>query len=160
MILRRWVPVWSLIAVFTVWGCAKPRDTGYVPGLGELMAGQQVRHAKLWFAGENENWRLAAYEVDELKEGFGDVVKLHPVLKDSHTSPVSKLVPTIIEGPLGEVGAAVEARSKVRFEAAFDKLTAACNQCHQAANFGFNVVKRPTSPPFSNQEFEVVKPPA
>ena len=62
--------------------------------------------------------------------------------------------------PLGEVGAAVEARDKARFETAFDKLTAACNQCHQAANFGFNVVKRPTAPPFTNQEFGVVKPPA
>lgn len=157
MTLRRSGFALILIVVIAVCSCAKPRDTGYVPGLGELMAGQQVRHAKLWFAGENENWRLAAYEVDELKEGFGDVVKLHPVLEDSHI-PVSKLVPTIIEGPLGEVGAAVEARSKPRFEAAFDKLTAACNQCHQAANFGFNVVKRPTSPPFSNQEFEVAKP--
>src|SRR5436305_11998527 len=104
-----------LIALAATAGCGKSQETGYVPGLGELMAGQQVRHAKLWFAGENENWRLAAYEVDELKEGFGDVVKLHPVLEDSHI-PVSKLVPTIIEGPLGEVGAAVEARSKPRFE--------------------------------------------
>jgi len=148
-----------LIALAATAGCGKSQETGYVPGLGELMAGQQVRHAKLWFAGENENWRLAAYEVDELKEGFGDVVKLHPVLEDSHV-PVTKLVPTIIEGPLSEVGAAVESRDKARFETAFDKLTAACNQCHQAANFGFNVVKRPTAPPFTNQEFGVVKPQA
>jgi hypothetical protein len=159
MIPRRSRLVCILIALVAISSCAKPRETGYVPGLGELMAGQQVRHAKLWFAGENENWRLAAYEVDELKEGFGDVVKLHPVLEDSHI-PVSKLVPTLIEGPLGEVGAAVEARDKIRFETAFDKLTAACNQCHQAANFGFNVVKRPTAPPFTNQEFGVVRPPA
>ena len=53
-----------LIALAATAGCGKSQETGYVPGLGELMAGQQVRHAKLWFAGENENWRLAAYEVD------------------------------------------------------------------------------------------------
>ncbi|HEX4963250.1 MAG TPA: hypothetical protein VF173_20635 [Thermoanaerobaculia bacterium] len=158
MILRKLAAAVIVMTVAAVAGCQKQPDAAYVPGLGELMAGQQVRHAKLWFAGENENWRLAAYEVDELKEGFGDVVKLHPVLEDSHI-PVSKLVPTLIEPPLSEVGAAVEARDKARFEAAFDKLTAACNQCHQAANFGFNVVKRPTSPPFSNQEFGVIKSP-
>lgn len=156
MILRR-LNLLTILIVVAASACQKAPEASYVPGLGELMAGQQVRHAKLWFAGENENWRLAAYEVDELKEGFDDVVKLHPVLEDSHI-PVSKLVPTIIEGPLGEVDAAVEARDKARFETAFDKLTAACNQCHQAANFGFNVVRRPTAPPFSNQEFGVVKP--
>jgi hypothetical protein len=157
MISRRSNILTILIVVVGISACRKAPEAGYVPGLGELMAGQQVRHAKLWFAGENENWRLATYEVDELKEGFDDVVKLHPVLEDSHV-PVSKLVPAIIEGPLGEVDAAVEARDKAHFETAFDKLTAACNQCHQAANFGFNVVKRPTAPPFTNQEFGVVKP--
>ena len=122
MMRRRLELTCILIALAVTASCGKPRETAYVPGLGELMAGQQVRHAKLWFAGENENWRLAAYEVDELKEGFGDVVKLHPVLEDSHI-PVPKLVSTIIEGPLGEVGAAVEARDKARFEIAFDKAT-------------------------------------
>jgi hypothetical protein len=138
-------------------GCAEPREnTGYIPGLGELMSAQQMRHAKLWFAGENGNWRLASYEVDELKEGFDDVVKHHPTLEDSHL-PISRLVPTIVMGPLDEVGAAVAAADKIRFEAAFDKLTAACNSCHQATNFGFNVVTRPTEPPFSNQEFRVTR---
>ncbi|PYR25901.1 MAG: hypothetical protein DMF98_10670, partial [Acidobacteria bacterium] len=42
----------------------------YVPGLGEMMSLQQMRHVKLWFAGQAENWDLAAYEVDELGEGF------------------------------------------------------------------------------------------
>ena len=135
-------------------GCRQPQETGYVPGLGELMSAQQMRHAKLWFAGENRNWRLASYEVDELREGFADVVKLHPMLENSHI-PVSQLVPTIIGGPLNAVGAAVQAQDQPRFEGAYDKLTTACNSCHQAANFGFNVVKRPTEPPFSNQEFQV-----
>src|SRR4051812_10619726 len=52
-------------------------SAAYVPGLGELMALQQMRHAKLWFAGSNRNWPLADYELDELREGFEDVQKLH-----------------------------------------------------------------------------------
>ncbi|MGE5413642.1 MAG: hypothetical protein ACM3NW_05660, partial [Syntrophomonadaceae bacterium] len=39
------------------------------PGLGELMTFNQMRHAKLWFAGEAGNWKLARYELDELGEG-------------------------------------------------------------------------------------------
>jgi hypothetical protein len=42
----------------------------YTPGLGEIMSLQQMRHAKLWFAGQAENWELADYEIDELGEGF------------------------------------------------------------------------------------------
>jgi hypothetical protein len=32
----------------------------------------QMRHAKLWFAGQAANWPLAAYELDELHEGMQD----------------------------------------------------------------------------------------
>ncbi len=38
------------------------------PGLGEIMAVIQTHHAKLWFAGINENWKLADFEVKEIKE--------------------------------------------------------------------------------------------
>ena len=39
----------------------------YNPGLGEFMTATQLRHAKLWFAGKDSNWDLAAYEIDEIK---------------------------------------------------------------------------------------------
>ncbi|HEY5407482.1 MAG TPA: hypothetical protein VIJ92_10345, partial [Ginsengibacter sp.] len=42
----------------------------YAPGLGEIMGGIQTHHAKLWYAGINDNWKLAQYEADELKERF------------------------------------------------------------------------------------------
>jgi hypothetical protein len=41
----------------------------YVPGLGEFMSATQVRHAKLWFAGDAKNWELASFELDEITEG-------------------------------------------------------------------------------------------
>jgi hypothetical protein len=127
------------------------------PGLGELMTFNQMRHAKLWFAGEAGNWKLARYELDELGEGFDDVVRYHPTHKDSPV-PIGPSVEKIIRGPLAEVGRAIEAQDRARFERAFDAVTDGCNRCHQATNFGFNVVQRPTSNPFSNQVF--APPPA
>ena len=59
----------------------------YVPGLGDIMSLQQMRHVKLWLAGQAGNWDLAAYEVDELGEGFDDIVKFHPTHKDSPSTP-------------------------------------------------------------------------
>jgi hypothetical protein len=37
-------------------------------------------------------------------------------------------------------------------------LTAACNNCHVATNFGFNRVQRPASNPYPNQVFEPATP--
>src|SRR5262249_53615530 len=47
-----------------------------LPRLGEMMVQQQMRHIKLWFAGDAGNWPLADYEIDQLKDGFDDVAKL------------------------------------------------------------------------------------
>jgi hypothetical protein len=126
------------------------------PGLGELMTFNQMRHAKLWFAGEAGNWKLARYEVDELGEGFDDVVRYHPTHKDSPV-PIDSSVEKIIREPLAEVGRAIAAQDRARFEKAFDAVTDGCNRCHQATNFGFNVVQRPTANPFSNQAFSPPK---
>ena len=116
------------------------------------MTFNQMRHAKLWFAGEAGNWKLAAYELDELGEGFDDVEKYHPTHKDSPV-PIRDAVEKIMREPLLEARHAVEARDRARFEKAYDAVTDGCNRCHQATNFGFNVVQRPTSNPFSNQAF-------
>jgi hypothetical protein len=126
---------------------------GYEPGLGELMSLQQMRHDKLWRAGEAQNWALAAYELDELGEGFDDVVRFHPTHKDSPL-PLTDIVPKIMGQSLRSARAAVDAHDARAFAEAFDAVTAACNSCHQATNFGFNVVRRPGDPTwYANQDF-------
>jgi len=124
----------------------------YVPGLGEMMTLQQMRHAKLWFAGEAGNWELADYELDELGEGFDDVVKFHPTHKDSPVAP-KDAIPRMITEPIKELRGAVERKDSRAFATAYDTLTAACNNCHQATNFGFNRVQKPSSNPYPNQMF-------
>jgi cytochrome c553 len=146
----RWLPVLAAAALATApLACSR----GYEPGLGELMSLQQMRHDKLWRAAEANNWELASYELDELGEGFGDVVKYHPTHKDSPLS-LSAIVPKIMGQPQKLVRAAIEAKNPQAFGEAYDTLTAACNSCHQATNFGFNVVRRPPDATwFGNQEF-------
>lgn len=130
-----------------------PGPAGYAPGLGEIMTLQQMRHLKLWYAGRAGNWDLVRYEIDELGEGFDDVVAFHPAHKDSPVDP-KDAIPRMIRQPLSELRAAADRRDRVEFERAYDTLTAACNNCHQATNFGFNVVARPTFNPYTNQVFE------
>jgi hypothetical protein len=124
----------------------------YAPGLGEIMTLQQMRHTKLWLAGEAGNWDLAAYEIKELQEGFDDVMKFHPTHEDSPVAP-KDAIPRMVTVPLSDLGGVVEKKDTAMFGQAYDALTKACNDCHQATNFGFNVVQRPATNPYPNQVF-------
>jgi len=127
----------------------------YVPGLGEMMSLQQMRHAKLWFAGQAQNWELASYEIDELGEGFDDVVKFHPTHKDSPVAP-KDAIPRMVTEPIKELRDAIDKKDARAFSLAYDALTASCNNCHKATNFAFNTVQTPVSNPYPNQAFAPV----
>jgi hypothetical protein len=129
----------------------------YAPGLGEIMTLQQMRHTKLWLAGAAANWDLAAYEIKELQEGFDDVVKFHPTHEESPVAP-KDAIPRMIPVPIRDLTAAVEKKDANAFATAYDSLTMACNNCHQATNFGFNVVQRPATNPYPNQVFTPAPP--
>jgi hypothetical protein len=141
-------------------GCARPAPAAsasaaepYRPGFGEIMSLQQMRHTKLWFAGQATNWELASYELDELAEGFDDVVKFYPTHKESPVSP-KDVIPTMATPALDALKKAVDKKDRAQFERAYDELTTGCNTCHQAMNFAFNRVQRPTSNPYPNQLFD------
>jgi hypothetical protein len=115
----------------------------YQPGLGEIMALQQMRHSKLWFAGSASNWPLADYEIGELGEGFESVGKL---LGDD-------IIKQHVGAPVAALQKAVDDKNRSAFVAAFDKLTAGCNACHHTLDHAFIVIQRPSSLPYSNQVF-------
>jgi len=122
---------------------AMPAEEPYQPGLGEIMALQQMRHIKLWFAGNAANWPLADYEVGELGEGFDDVRKL---LGDD-------IVNQHIGGPVAALQKAIDGKDRKAFIAAFDNLSAGCNACHKSLDHGFISIQRPNMLPYSNQNF-------
>ena len=122
----------------------------YTPGLGEIMTLQQMRHLKLWFAGQAQNWPLADYELDELKEGYEDIVKYYPTKDDA---PTGVMASAVIEKEVADLNKAIDSKDRKQFTAAFDKLTASCNACHQSSKKPFIVVQRPAANPYANQSF-------
>jgi hypothetical protein len=129
---------------------AQPAKQPYAPGLGEFMTATQLRHAKLWYAGKENNWDLAAYEIDEIAEGLEDAESQFP----THDGiPVADMIKANIDPAVEQLKKAVEAKSSIKFTVAFDGLTNACNTCHAGANKPFIRIRRPTSPPLSNQNF-------
>jgi hypothetical protein len=136
-------------------GPARADTTGYVPGLGEIMSLQQMRHAKLWLAGSRGNWALADYELDELREGFDDARSHYP----THDGvPVGAMIQSLTPAPLDAIGKAIGRKSPADFAKAFDGLTAACNTCHQGAKRGFIRIRRPGTSAFGNQDFDPGRP--
>ena len=139
----------GLAAVSAAWA-ADRKNAPYVPGLGEFMTSTQMRHAKLWFAGSSGNWPLAAYELDEIKEGLDDAVRLHPKHDDM---PVGVMIRKNLGAPLGDLGKAIDSKNIDNFRLAFDRLTDACNSCHSGAGHDFIRIQRPTAPPATNQVY-------
>ncbi len=150
----RWIVPVILMSV-CLGACRRP--TAYVPELGELMLLQQARHTKLWLAGEAGNWPLAAYELDELDEGFDAVVTYRGTADESPVAP-RDAIPRMIRTPIAELRDAVRRQDGTSFAARYDELTTACNNCHQAMNVGFNRLQVPEANPFPDQVFAVPQP--
>ncbi len=119
----------------------------YSPGVGEFMSSIQMHHAKLWFAGKNENWQLANFEMEEIQESLDDIQQY------CADSPSIKPLPMIFP-PLDSVRIAISEKNAVMFKSSFNLLTNTCNNCHKAANHAFNVIRIPDTPPVTNQVFE------
>ena|SRR6202048_4349523 len=138
------------LSASVMFAAAQPAKESYEPGLGEFMTATQLCHAKLWFAGKQNNWDLAAYEIDEIKEGLEDAARLHPTFDGV---PVAEMIKTIIDPRIEELEKAVRAKSSAKFSVAFDELTSGCNSCHAGANKPFIRIQRPTESPLTNQNF-------
>jgi len=70
--MKRIVAATIALVASVLFAAAQSAKEPYAPGLGEFMTATQLRHAKLWFAGNAANWPLADYEIGELGEGFDD----------------------------------------------------------------------------------------
>ena len=152
--MKRIVMTAIILAASTMVAATQPAKQPYEPDLSEFMTATQLRHAKLWFAGKDNNWDLAAYEIDEITEGLEDAEKQFP----THDGiPVADMIKANIDPVVEELRNAVQVKSSTKFTVAFYKLTGACNACHAAANKPFIRVQRPTEPPLTNQNFAPVK---
>jgi hypothetical protein len=124
------------------------------PKLADIMLMLQIRHAKLSLAGEAQNWPLAEFQVEELKEAFEDAERYYPVFKDI---PVKQMIESAAAPAVSEIEKAIAAKDRAGFVRAFQNLTMACNNCHQGASRGFFVIQRPAVSPFPNQSFAPIR---
>ncbi|OIQ97341.1 hypothetical protein GALL_205990 [mine drainage metagenome] len=123
-------------------------NNSYKPGLGEFMSSIQIHHAKLWFAGQNKNWDLADFEIKEIKEALDNINKY------CTDRPEIKAL-GMIDEPVDSISKAIQDKDFAAFKNNFVVLTNTCTNCHRETNHGFNVLKIPDNPPFSDQDFKL-----
>jgi len=130
---------------------AKNVPKTYVPGLEQFMNVILMEHNKLWFAAKARNWRLAEYLLGEIKEVMGDVQDLVPTFKNL---PLADMLDAVITKEIAALEKTIEAKDYKAFVSGYDKLTQACNACHQGTQNEFIVIERPTRPVFTNQVYD------
>ena len=119
----------------------------YKPGFGEFMSSIQIHHEKLWFAGQNKNWKLADFEVNEITEALQDIRNYCTDRPEVQALPM-------INAAMDSIKISIQQQNITSFKTNFILLTTTCNNCHKATKHEFNVIKLPEIPPFSNQEFK------
>ncbi len=113
------------------------------PGSSEPMIATQFRHIKLWFAAKFGNWRLAAYELDQIESDLSQAAKGFP----------AATTPEAIAGQVAALRNSVQAKDVAGFAKAYTELTAGCNACHRAVGRDFITVQVPAVSPFTDQVF-------
>lgn len=137
---------------------ANAPQTAAPPELGQQMLELQIRHARLWQAGQAQNWLLTQFQLAELRESFSGVVELNGDHAALQPKRLADVLPAITDPALKQLQAAVDAQDEKQFEAAYDALSQACTTCHEASDHGFLVIQRPRTPVLDNLRAEPASP--
>lgn len=123
------------------------------PELGQQMIELQIRHDRLWWAGEAGNWNLAYYMVGELGEALRGIEETNGEAAELQPQKLSEVMPAIMNPAIRGMQQALAKKDKAEFEQAYDQLSASCNACHALAGVGFLHIQRPKTPLLDNLRY-------
>lgn len=103
-------------------------------GLSQTMMEVGYRYSELYWAGQDENWQYAMYQVEHMEEA----IKLGLTRRPLRAASAEMIFPV-----LNQVESAIKKKQLVGFEQAFEQLTASCNSCHVAENVASFIVAPP-----------------
>jgi len=116
------------------------------PELGNQMLLLELRHDRLWWAGEAGNWNLAYYMAGEMGEAIRDIVETNGDAAELQPQKLSEVMPAMLDAPLKNLMDAIGTHDKTKFARAYDDLSAACTGCHRVAGNPMLVIQRPKTP--------------
>ncbi len=123
----------------------------FKPAMDDLMTMLvQPRHIKLYFAGQAKNWKLAGFQLNELRAALARIGRTIPNYRNIN---VDNAVASIFADKLKAVDAAIKSQDLAAFAVSYKDMTEACNGCHAAMEHEFLVIKVPDLLNYSDQEF-------
>jgi len=123
----------------------------FKPAMDDLMTMLiQPRHTKLYYAGQQKNWTLAAFELEELGSALRRIGQTIPKYRNIS---VDATVTSIFTPKIQAMNAAIKAGNPAQFTTAYGELTDACNTCHQGLEHPFLVMKVPDASNYPDQDY-------
>lgn len=111
------------------------RVARHLRGFDVAMVEVGYRYSELYWAGQDENWGYAEYQLGKIRTAIANGVERRPARAASAR---------MIEAPLASVERAITTRDRAAFDRDFDQLTSVCNACHVAERVAFVTVAIPT----------------
>jgi len=112
------------------------RLKGIVPDQAHAMADVGAHFTNLWFAGQNDNWPLAQFCLDETKSHLRWAVRIIPKRKDGEGREIDlQGILTALETTmLKDLDASIKEKDRAKFEAGYKLQLEGCMACHKASN--------------------------
>lgn len=131
---------------FTATQKEKPSEYPVLETMGYY---QRFTH-KLYLAGTNGNWPLAAFYNHELEEVSEELINANVIHDDFNLSNLSEslLLPTI-----DYLEQAIEAKDQVLFMENYTAMISSCNLCHKTTGHSFIQITVPNDSTIWNQQF-------
>ena len=104
-------------------------------GFDNAMVETGYRYQELYWAGEDENWDYAKYQLEKIK------LAIENGLQRRHKR--AKSAEHFLSTTLPEMQMVIESKDTVAFNKNFFVLTIGCNNCHAKENVSFFTVKTP-----------------
>jgi hypothetical protein len=117
------------------------------PSQSHAMQDVAYHYTNLWFAGQNGNWPLATFYLDETRSHLRWAVRIIPKRKVSTGEVDLDGIREAFDGSyLADVQKAIEAKSVARFAQAYKFSLEGCYACHKASEKPYLRPQVPTHP--------------
>jgi hypothetical protein len=108
-------------------------------GFDLAMVETGYRYQELYWAGQDENWEYATYQLEKIKIAISNGLERRPKRSNSARH--------FLESVLPEMLTAIHQKEKTIFNSKFEMLTMNCNACHEMEKVPFFTVKVPLNRP-------------
>ncbi len=98
-------------------------------GFDQTMIQTNYRYNELYWAGQDENWGYAEYQLDEMLENLEKGFIRRPERQASSVQFVDQAAPRLLQ--------AIQSGDKNAFDAAFERFASSCNTCHGMEDVAF-----------------------